>query len=264
MRLPTNALDQQGDRKRAAFVNIQIVGFAGAALMVATLAMRTMIPLRAVGIASSFLQIIFATFAGIAPMLIQHCILLPMNAYRLYEQLRLVRKMRTASSEDLSLNCLMPFMTKRHIDAGQILFHKGDPADKMFIVTSGRFRLSEIAIDVLPGNVVGELALLAPNQERTQTLECIEDAEIMQISYDSIKALYFENPSFGFYFLRLTSRRLFQNIAALEGELEQRNQEIQVLRLGQVASMHRERPAEEHLDPQQRSSRDRQATDAAA
>ena len=54
-----------------------------------------------------------------------------------------------------------------------------------------------MAMDVLPGKVVGELGLLAPNQQRTQTLECIEDAEIMQISYDRIKALYFENPSFG-------------------------------------------------------------------
>jgi CRP-like cAMP-binding protein len=104
-------------------------------------------------------------------MLIQHGILLPMNAYRLYEQMRLVRKVRRASNGDLSLDCLIPFMTKRQVHAGQILFNKGDPADEMFIVTSGRLRLSEIAVDVLPGGVVGELGLLAPKQRRTQTLE---------------------------------------------------------------------------------------------
>jgi len=204
----------------------EIIGFIGAALMVVTLAMKAMIPLRVVGIASNIFQIAFALSVGITPMLIQHGILLPVNAYRLYEQMRLVRKIRSASNEDLSLNCLVPFMTKRQVRAGQILFHKDDAAGEMFIVASGRLRLSEIAVDVLPGGVVGELGLLAPHQRRTQTLECVEDAEVMQIGYDRVKSLYFENPSFGFYLLCLTSARLFQNIAKLEVTLESRNEEI--------------------------------------
>ena len=210
-------------------MNIEIIGFVGAALMVATLAMKTMIPLRAAGIISSIFQIAFALLAGITPMLIQHGILLPMNVYRLYEQVMLVRRVRKASNEGLSMDWLMPYMTRRRVCRGQILFRKGQPATEMFIVSSGRLRLSEIAVDVLRGGVVGELGLLAPNQRRTQTLECVEDAEILQIDYDRIKSIYFQNPSFGFYLLRLTSARLFQNIAQLEKELEQRDQEIQRL-----------------------------------
>ena len=68
------------------FINIETIGFIGAALMVVTLAMKTMIPLRAVGVISSIFQSAFALLAGITPMLIQHSVLLPMNAYRLYEQ----------------------------------------------------------------------------------------------------------------------------------------------------------------------------------
>jgi CRP/FNR family transcriptional regulator, cyclic AMP receptor protein len=208
------------------FMNIEIIGFIGAALMVVTLAMKTMIPLRAVGVISSIFQIAFALLAGITPMLIQHSVLLPMNAYRLYEQAMLVRRVRKASNEGLSMDWLMPYMTKRRVRAGEILFSKGQPATEMFIVSSGRLRLSEIALDVLPGGVVGELGLLAPNRRRTQTLECVEDAEILQIGYDRIKSIYFQNPSFGFYLLRLTSARLFQNIAQLEKELQKRDQEI--------------------------------------
>src|SRR5262249_49790261 len=150
-------------------------------------------------IVSNVFQIAFALSVGITPMLIQHSILLPLNAYRLYEQLRLVRKIR---------------------------FHKNNPAGEMFMVASGRLRLREIAVDVLPGDVFGELGLLAPDQRRTQTLECIEDAEVMRIDYGRVKSLYFENPSFGFYLLSLTSARLFQNIANLETTLEDRGQEI--------------------------------------
>jgi CRP-like cAMP-binding protein len=199
---------------------IEIIGFVGAALMVVTLAMKTMIPLRAVGVISSVFQISFALLAGITPMLIQHSVLLPMNAYRLYEQAILVRRVRKAINEGLST-----YMTKRQVQAGQILFRKGQPADEMFIVSSGRLRLNKIAVD----GVVGELGLLAPNQQRTQTLECVEDAEILQIGYDRIKSIYFQNPSFGFYLLRLTSARLFQNIAQLEKELEHRSEEIRRL-----------------------------------
>ncbi len=95
---------------------------------------------------------------------------------------------------------------------------------------------------MVPGGVVGELALLAPNQQRTQTLECVEDAEIMQISYDRIKGLYFENPSFGFYFLRLTSARLFQNIGKLEATLQERDAEIH--RLNELLAARGSKPAE--------------------
>ncbi|MGC1900693.1 MAG: Crp/Fnr family transcriptional regulator, partial [Pseudolabrys sp.] len=36
--------------------------------------------------------------------------------------------------------------------------------------------------------------------------------------------LYFQNPQFGFYFLRLTTERLFDNISRLEKELVRKNE----------------------------------------
>jgi hypothetical protein len=46
-----------------------------------------------------------------------------------------------------------------------------------------------------------------------------------------IKELYFQNPEFGFYFLRLTSERLFQNISRLEEELAHKNAQLAALAL---------------------------------
>ena len=42
---------------------------------------------------------------------------------------------------------------------------------------------------------------------------------MLAISYSSAEQLYFQNPKFGFYFLRLATQRLFQNNVRLEGEL---------------------------------------------
>jgi CRP/FNR family transcriptional regulator, cyclic AMP receptor protein len=89
----------------------------------------------------------------------------------------------------------------------------------MFFVVSGRYHLDELGMDILPGQVVGELGLFAMDKSRTQTLECIGDGELMKISYDQVKQLYYQNPQFGFYFIQLVTRRLFENIARLEGEL---------------------------------------------
>ena len=45
---------------------------------------------------------------------------------------------------------------------------------------------------------------------------------VLTITYDKVQELYFQNPTFGFYFLRLTTERLLQNITRLETMLAQR------------------------------------------
>jgi CRP-like cAMP-binding protein len=52
----------------------------------------------------------------------------------------------------------------------------------------------------------------------------VEDGEVLTASYQQVKELYFQNPQFGFYFLRLTTERLFENIARLEKELVHKNE----------------------------------------
>jgi len=68
--------------------------------------------------------------------------------------------------------------------------------------------------------VVGELAMLAPDNRRTATLECVEDGKVPSITYEQVEQLYYQNPTFGFYFLRLATARLFDNIGRLESELK--------------------------------------------
>ncbi len=93
-------------------------------------------------------------------------------------------------------------------------------ADEMFYTVSGKFLLPELGIEIGHGRLVGELGLLAPENKRTATLECLEDGDVLTLNYDKVRELYFQNPQFGFYFLKLTSERLLQNIARLEARLE--------------------------------------------
>jgi CRP/FNR family cyclic AMP-dependent transcriptional regulator len=42
---------------------------------------------------------------------------------------------------------------------------------------------------------------------------------VLAISYDKVRELYFENPEFGFYFLRLVANRLLEDLRLVENKL---------------------------------------------
>jgi hypothetical protein len=197
----------------------EMIGYLAAILVFLTFYMKTMVPLRLVGICSNCVFIAYAYLGGLYPVLVLHLILLPLNGLRLREMLRLTREVRGATQGDLNMDWLRPFTSLRRFRRGDVVFRKGDAADAMCFLVSGRFRLAELGKDIASGQIVGELGLLSPDQSRTQTLQCIEDGEILQITYEQVKQLCYQNPQFGFYFLQLTTRRLFENISSLEREL---------------------------------------------
>jgi CRP-like cAMP-binding protein len=189
--------------------------------VVATLSMRTMIPLRVFGILTNIILIASAIPTRNYPTLALHAVLLPLNTYRLHQMLQLVRDVKKSVNSDLSMEWLKPFMTERKCAPGEVLFYKDEKAEDMFYIVSGRFKLVESGIELPVGAIVGEFGMLSPSNLRTQTLECVEAGAILSVSYSKVEELYVQNPAFGFYFLRLASSRLFQNIAALEQRLAQ-------------------------------------------
>jgi hypothetical protein len=199
------------------------LGLIGAILYLATYATKTMVPLRTMAVLSNVFLVGYAFLHSYGPTFFLYLALIPLNSMRLYQMLQLVKKVEAAASGDLNMDWLKPYMHKRATKTGQILFRKGDVAEDMFYTVSGRYRLVESGIEIPIGRVVGELGLLSPGNQRTQTLECVEGGEIMSISYEKVKELYYQNPRFGFFFLRLTSERLMQNISRMEQELAQRD-----------------------------------------
>jgi CRP-like cAMP-binding protein len=189
--------------------------------VVATLSMRTMIPLRVFAILTNILLIATAIPTHNYPTLLLHGVLLPLNSYRLHQMLQLVREVKRSVNSDLSMEWLRPFMTERKCNTGEVLFYKDEKAESMYYIVSGRFQLVESGIVLPVGAIVGELGMLSPSNARTQTLECVESGVVLGVSYDQVEQLYVQNPAFGFYYLRLSSARLFQNLDTLERRLAQ-------------------------------------------
>jgi hypothetical protein len=203
-----------------AFLNLpNALAAVGGLLYIASISMKTVIPLRVAGIASAFFFLLAGIIGGAFPAIFLYGILLPLNSYRLWEMLQLIKKVRAAATNDMSMDWLEPFMTKRRYRKGEFLFHKGDMAHEMFLAVKGKYRVPELNVELRPGVVFGELGLLTSENRRTQSVECVEPGHVLTIGYEQVWELYFDNPEFGYYFLRLTSERLLQDVARLEALL---------------------------------------------
>jgi CRP-like cAMP-binding protein len=193
----------------------------GAIFFVATLLTQTMVPLRVANMIGCAFFAGFGALAGNITTFLLYLLMVPINAYRLRQMLNLVRKARTATQGDTSMEWLKPFMTERKYRKGDVLFKKDEVADEMFMTLTGMFLVKEINVELPPGRLMGELGFLSPDNKRTATVECIADGHVLTITYEKLLEIYFQNPQFGYYFLVLTSHRLLENIARLEGIVAQ-------------------------------------------
>src|SRR5713226_9614410 len=193
----------------------------GVIFFVATLLMQTMVQLRIANMVGCAFFAGFGALAGNVSTFLLYLLLLPINAFRLRQMLNLVKKARSATQGDTSMEWLKPFMTERKYRKGDVLFKKDDAANEMFLTITGKFLVTEIGIEIPPGRLMGELGFLSPNNRRTATVECTEDGLVLTITYEKLLEIYFQNPQFGYYFLVLTSQRLLENISRLEAIIAQ-------------------------------------------
>src|SRR4249920_2428004 len=116
----------------------------GAIFFVATLLMQTMVPLRVANMAGCTFFAAYGALSGNVATFLLYLLLLPINAVRLRQMLKLVKKARAAAQGDMSMEWLKPFMTERRYRKGDILMKKGDAANEMLLTVTGKFRVGEI------------------------------------------------------------------------------------------------------------------------
>lgn len=204
----------------------------GAIFFVATLLTQTMVPLRVANMIGCAFFAGYGALAGNVQTLLLYLLMVPINAYRLRQMLNLVKMARSATQGDTSMEWLKPFMTERKYRKGDVLFKKDDAANEMFLTVTGKFLVKEINVELPPGNLMGELGFLSPDNRRTATVECLEDGHVLTITYEKLLEIYFQNPQFGYYFLVLTSQRLLENNARLQAVIEQNKVALQAAAAG--------------------------------
>jgi CRP-like cAMP-binding protein len=198
----------------------EATGYIASGLVFLSFCMKTLIPLRIVAIASNLAFIAYGFGSGLIPILVLHSALLPLNLIRTAQQIGLRNRVRSAANSEASLESLLPFMERRRCAPGEVIFRRGDHADFMFYLASGQIRLEEIGIVIEPGAVLGEIGLFANDGQRTATAVSVGRSEICVLTMDRVQSLFFENPEFGFFMIKLITGRLLENQERLEQKVE--------------------------------------------
>lgn len=187
---------------------MELFGWAAAATTFASHSMKTMLPLRLAAICANLLFITYGGLTGALPVLVLHVALLPLNGFRLVQILRTTRQVRAASPAAGLPAGLVNLLSPVTVDDDAVIFRRGDPADRIYFLRSGRVLLEEIGAEMQAGELFGEVAFFSESRTRTLTARCIGRCELAAMSEAEFTRFYYQHPEFAFFMLRLLARRL--------------------------------------------------------
>ena len=117
---------------------------------------------------------------------------------------------------------ILPFVRKRHIDTGEILFRAGEPGDALYIVAKGQVEVLAPAQDPAEarsiarlgeGAAFGEMALIS-GHARTATVRAVEGTDLIQIAKDDFHKLIANDRQLATAVRRLSHERAIDNLSA--------------------------------------------------
>jgi CRP/FNR family transcriptional regulator, cyclic AMP receptor protein len=189
-----------------------VLGLLGIGFSLASFVMKRMAALRVLAMAANVCFIGYGFFIHAWAGVVLNSLLLPVNARRLWEIRALTKEIAQASVESPVSQWLLPHMRRRHFKAQDVLFRKGDIADKLIYVAKGELTLAELGVRIASNELIGEIGLFSPDKIRTQTLVAATDGELYEMTDEMLFQLYYQNPKLGFYLMRLLTARLLNDI----------------------------------------------------
>jgi CRP/FNR family transcriptional regulator, cyclic AMP receptor protein len=105
---------------------------------------------------------------------------------------------------------------RRTFQRDEIVFHKGDPADAVHLITKGRFArrvMSPAGQSAMlavrgPGDTFGELALVWTGMRRLVTVSALEPSETLSIAGTTFRSLLGQHPELKDVLVKLLAERL--------------------------------------------------------
>ena len=198
---------------------IEMLGYAASVLVFLTFCMKTLVPLRIAAISSNLAFLAYGFGAGLMPIMLLHGLLLPLNILRTWQQISTMWTVRRAAKGNVSIDLLLNSMTRGRMAKGDVIFRKGDSADRLYYLGSGQILLQEIDKTIGAGVLFGEIGVFSHEHARTATAICSIPGEIYSLEEDRILKLCHEYPEFGFALTRLIASRLVENQARLESRI---------------------------------------------
>ena len=120
-----------------------------------------------------------------------------------------------AALDDEASDALRATMSRTDTGRGQVLFHEGDPGDRLYVILDGKIKLTRAAADgrenllsVLgPGEMFGELSLFDP-RPRTASAVAVTDSRLGAIGHDYLRSWLTGRPDVALHLLQALAQRL--------------------------------------------------------
>jgi len=127
-----------------------------------------------------------------------------------------------ASMDPEASSALIASMTPVEVSRGEVLFHEGEPGDRLYVIRSGKIKLGRRSNDgrenllaiLGPGEMFGELSLFDPGP-RTATATVVADGAILELGHLELIAWLEANPKVSKHLLGALARRLRRTNEAL-------------------------------------------------
>ncbi|MFG6465179.1 Crp/Fnr family transcriptional regulator [Roseateles sp. BYS87W] len=191
------------------------LGLIGAALMLASYLMKSMLPLRVAALVACCFLVAYGALKQALPTLLLYGALIPINVKKTLQMRQLVKAIERARDDTPVSEWLLPHMHRHTVPAGTVLWRKGDAARDMLYLDRGTLRLVEYDERLHAGALVGEIGLFAPDNRRTLSLEAVDDCVVYRLSAEEMALLYYQNPKLGFHVMRLVVARLMRDSARM-------------------------------------------------
>jgi CRP/FNR family transcriptional regulator, cyclic AMP receptor protein len=197
-----------------------VAGTVAAALIVVSTLVKTIIPLRWLAVGGNIGFVVYGLTHPAPMVAVLHAALLPINLWRVLEMQRLTRRVMRAEAAASELQVwLQPYMKRRRMRTGTVLFRHGDRADRVYVLAEGRLEVVESGRVIESGEMFGEIGFFAPGRRRSATVRSLQPSTLLSIDETTFRQLFFQNPGFGFEVVRLIAGRLSADVQRLTGEV---------------------------------------------
>lgn len=190
---------------------IEIIGFAGTGLTLAAWAMKCSTHLRIAGIASSVAFLLYGLLTQTWPVVVTEAVLLPLNAFRLWELLAMQRAARSGS--DKEWEWLLVHGKEVRIVSGTSVAREGEMASHLTLIRSGRVASASVSLG--PGQLAGDGLPFDNARRESRTLFAETDLVVVSVDLAALEVRALEDTV-------LCQRLVKLTLAALRAERQAR------------------------------------------
>ncbi len=134
------------------------------------------------------------------------------------------------------------YMKKEFFKKGDVLFRRGDKADKMYYIKKGALRLVEINKVVRDGEVIGEMGIFSPHSQRMATAVCEEDMEVYTLTKEEVIDLFRKDCTVASDLMHLSCQRFTENLRRETEAKERIKSELRIATQIQLSMLPRKFP----------------------